>query len=185
MNCIVISGSRNPEGRTGRAAAAFAEGVTQAGGRVETIFLPTMNVERCRQCDADGWGLCRREHRCVIDDDFAGLADRIRASDAAAFVTPVYYGDLSESMRAFTDRLRRICRHYAGKEGMAGKPAIGICVAGGGGGGAPPCTVSLENVVRTCGFDVVDMVPARRQNLEMKLEVLGITGKWLAERLQQ
>ena len=90
------------------------------------------------------------------------------------------YGDQSESMRALTDRLRRTCMHPAGKAGIEGKPAIGVCVAGGGGGGAPTCTVSLEKVLRTCGFDVVDMVPVRRQNLDMKIRVLQMTGEWLA-----
>ena len=70
--------------------------------------------------------------------------------------------------------------HEAGKEGISGKPAVGICVAGGGGGGAPTCAVSLEKVLSRCGLDVVDMIPARRQNLDMKVEILGITGKWLA-----
>jgi multimeric flavodoxin WrbA len=97
------------------------------------------------------------------------------------FATPVYFSDLSESLRAFLDRLRRTCIHQeAGRRGLAGKPAVGICVAGGGGGGAPACAVSLEKVLATCRFDVVDMVPARRQNLDMKLGVLRATGQWLA-----
>jgi len=116
----------------------------------------------------------------VIEDDFASLVDRIKNADAVIFATPVYFGDLSESLRAFLDRLRRICMHECGKDGISGKPAIGICVAGGGGGGAPECTVSLGKVLRTCGFDVVDMIPARRQNLDMKLDILRATAKWLA-----
>jgi len=96
------------------------------------------------------------------------------------FATPVYFGDLSESMRALLDRLRRTCMNEAGKDGISGKLAVGICVAGGGGGGAPSCIVSLEKVLRTCGFDVVDLIPVRRQNLDMKLDVLRITGEWLA-----
>ena len=108
------------------------------------------------------------------------VVERIRAADVVVFGTPVYFGDQSESMRAFTDRLRRICRAQEHRQGIAGKPAVGICVAGGGGGGAPSCTVSLEKVLRTCGFDIVDMVPARRQNLDLKLEILETTGRWLA-----
>jgi len=107
--------------------------------------------------------------------------DRIAAADAVAFANPVYFGDLSESLRAFLDRLRRTCMNESGKAKIAGKKAVGICVAGGGGGGAPNCTLSLEKVLATCGFDVVDMIPARRQNLEMKLEVLRAVGKWLAK----
>ena len=82
-------------------------------------------------------------------------------------------------MHAFLDRLWRTCVHESGKEKLSGKPAMGICVAGGGGGGAPACTVSLEKYLGGCGFDLVDMMPVRRQNLDMKLSILKTTGKWL------
>jgi multimeric flavodoxin WrbA len=180
MRLVTILGSRNPEGQTARAAGALIEGVQSAGWETERVFLPELTIERCRQCDARGWGDCRTEGQCEIEDDLAALVDRIRAADAVVFATPVYFSDLSESMRAFTDRLRRIARHENGRAGLTDKRAIGICVAGGGGGGAPDCTVSLEKVLRRCGFDMVDMVPARRQNLDMKCEVLRITGAWLA-----
>ena len=180
MKLVVIMGSRNPEGQTARAANALIAGVRAAGWEVAQHYLPSMAIERCRQCDAAGWGTCRSEGACVIDDDLARLVGEIRAADAVVFATPVYFGDLSESMRAFTDRLRRIARHENGRAGLTDKRAIGICVAGGGGGGAPSCTVSLEKVLRTCGFDVVDMVPARRQNLDLKCDVLRLTGAWLA-----
>ena len=180
MEAIILSGSRSPDGQTARAIEALRQGLADAGAESEVAFLPTLEIERCRQCDERGWGTCRQEGHCVIDDDFADLAEQIRAADAAVFATPVYFSDLSESMRAFLDRLRRITRHEIGKQDILGKPAVGLCVAGGGGGGAPACAVSLEKVLGTCGFDVVDMIPARRQNLDMKLEVLRTTGKWLA-----
>ena len=180
MKVLIVLGSRDPEGHTARAAQALTGGVVREGGACEPVFLTEQTVERCRQCDSDGWGRCRTEGRCVIEDDFAQLADRIRQSDIVAFATPVYFGDLSESTRAFLDRLRRVCRHDVGKQGILGKPALGVCVAGGGGGGAPACALSLERALSTCGFEVVDMVPVRRQNLELKQEVLHATGRWLA-----
>ena len=67
--------------------------------------LPEMAIERCRQCDADGWGVCRARGSCVIEDDFAGLVERMREADAIVFATPVYFSDLSESLRAILDRL--------------------------------------------------------------------------------
>ena len=69
--------------------------------------------------------------------------------------------------------------------GIRGKRAIGVCVAGGGGGGAPECCVSLKRVLSTCGFDVVDMMPVRRQNLHAKLPRLEMLGKWLAQVLAE
>ena len=179
MKAMVISGSRNPQGQTAQAAGALIDGLRAKGTEAEVVFLPTKNIERCRQCDDAGWGACLAAGRCVIEDDFASLAQAIRAADCVVFATPVYFSDLSESLRAFLDRLRRITRHEAGKAQITDKPAVGICVAGGGGGGAPACTASLEKVLATCGFDVVDMIPVRRQNLSMKLEILTATGKWL------
>ena len=181
MKLTVIMGSRNPEGQTATAAKAFVQGVTEAGSANEMFFLPEMTIERCRQCEANGWGECKSKGKCIIEDDFAVLCGKIRESDAAVFVTPVYFHDLSESMRAFLDRLRRVCINPEGKQGIGGKKTMGICVAGGGGGGAPACAVSLEKALTTCGFSLVDIVPVRRQNLKMKREVLKITGKWFAE----
>ena len=180
MKTMMISGSRNPQGQTARAADAILEGVTAAGGQVDRVYLPTLNIERCRQCDDDGWGDCRRVGQCVIDDDFDALVAQIREAGTVVFATPVYFSDLSESLRAFLDRLRRTCRHEAGSASIKGKVAIGLCVAGGSGGGAPICCVSLEKALSSCGFDVVDMIPARRQNLETKLPRLRLVGQWLA-----
>jgi len=178
MKVLQVVGSRNPKGQTARVAGAFAAGAASKGTEVEQVFLPTLDIRRCRQCDDNGWGICRSEGRCTIEDDFAGTVAKIAAADAVVFATPVYYGDLSESMGAFLDRLRRTCTHATGKAKVEGKPTLGICVAGGGGGGGPACAVSLEKVLTTCGFAVVDMIPVRRQNLDMKLEILRITGTW-------
>jgi len=183
MKVIVILGSRNPQGQTARAVGALAHGVKGAGGECEQIFLPKMKIERCRQCDDNGWGICRTQGKCVIEDDFASLTSKINDADAVVFATPIYFGDLSESIRAFLDRLRRTCMHEAGKQNIAGKKVVAICVAGGGGGGSYSCSVSIERVIATCGFDLLDIIPVRRQNLDMKLAVLETTGKWLAKNI--
>ena len=180
MKTMILSGSRNLHGQTAQAVHAVAEGLRDKGAEAELVFLPTRSIERCRQCDDAGWGTCRTEGQCVIEDDFAALVQGIRSADCAVFATPVYFGDLSESLRAFLDRLRRITRHETGKAQITDTPAVGVCVAGGGGGGAPSCAASLEKVLATCGLDVVDMIPVRRQNLTAKVEVLSATGKWLA-----
>ena len=180
MRVLAIVGSRNPKGQTARAVGALLQGATDPGSQGEQIRLPEMKIERCRQCEDDGWGICRKEGHCVIEDDFASIVDKLENANVAIFATPVYFGDLSESMRAFLSRLQRTCTHESGKNRIIGKPAMGICVAGGG-GGAPGCAVSLEKYLSRCGFDVVDMMPVRRQNLDMKLGTLRDTGKWLVK----
>ena len=61
MKLLIVLGSRNPEGKTARAAGALLQGATDAGWEGECAFLPKKKVERCRQCDENGWGLCWSE----------------------------------------------------------------------------------------------------------------------------
>ena len=180
MKALLVSGSRNPDGQTAQAAQAVLEGFTASGGETESVFLPSIEIECCRQCDEKGWGICRTEGQCVIEDDLEDILAKIKAADAVIFATPVYYGDLAESMRAFTDRVRRCVTHSDDTSGIEGKIAIGVCVAGGGGGGAPSCCATLDRVLRISGFDVVDMIPVRKQNLDVKRAQLKLVGEWLA-----
>ena len=183
MKAILICGSRNPNGQTAAAAGAVLEGLSKAGVQAEKVFLPALKLEHCRQCDDNGWGLCMKEGRCIIDDDMPGLVEKIRQSDAVVFVSPVYFSDLSESLRAFIDRLRRICMQEAGRSSIKGKPMIGVCVAGGGGMGAPECCASLKRAANTCGFAIADMIPIKRQDLQEKLKALESAGQNLASGL--
>ncbi len=181
MKVMMISGSRNPAGRTAQCANAIAKGLAEAGATSELVFLPAMKIERCRQCEADGWGICRREGRCIIDDDFAVLLEKMKAADAVVFANPVYFRDLSDSMRSFLDRVRRL-KFMQPDRPMEGKPAVGVCLAGGSGNFAPSAGYILDTVLQMCGFDVVDMVNVRRQNLDIKLPMLEATGRWLATK---
>ena len=181
MKVMMISGSRNTAGRTAQCANAIAKGLAEAGATSELVFLPVMKIERCRQCEADGWGICRREGRCVINDDFAGLLEKMKAADAVVAANPVYFRDLSDSMRSFLDRVRRL-KFMQPDRPMEGKPAVGVCLAGGSGNFAPSAGYILDTVLQMCGFDVVDMVNVRRQNLDIKLPMLEATGRWLATK---
>jgi NAD(P)H-dependent FMN reductase len=192
MRILIVSGSRNPEGRTAGLIKALRRGIARAGGDSECLFLPHMEIERCRQCNDDGWGICLSEKRCIIvEDDFTSVVEKINVSDAVVFATPVYYNDLSESMKAFLDRLRRtrtgiltpstsnIPRPFNPEEGTL---ALGMCYAGGSGNGATFCCMNLERILQFCGFDVVDMIPVRRQNMEAKLPMLELVGEWLVTK---
>ncbi len=181
MKILILSGSRNPEGRTAQAINAIRKGVEKAGGNTEIFFLPEMNLEHCRQCESDGWGVCRREGYCIIEDDFSMLVDKIKGSGVVVFATPVYFRDLSESMRGFLDRLRRISA-FRSDPPTKGISAVGLSMAGGGGGGAVSACLNMEAILQTCQLDVVDMIPIRRQNFEVKLPMLELTGEWLATK---
>ncbi|MFC1862726.1 flavodoxin family protein [Thermodesulfobacteriota bacterium] len=188
MQALVISGSRNPEGRTASLVNSLCRGISAGGGDSEVIFLPQMNIELCMQCNDDGWGICREDNKCIIEDDFALIVDKIEKADALVLANPVYFGDLSESMKAFMDRFRRVRTMIVPRPANMPGPfnnddgalAMGLCYAGGSGNGSTSCCMNLERILQICGFDVVDVIPARRQNLEAKTKILELTGEWLA-----
>lgn len=191
IQVLAISGSRNRKGQTARAINAVLKGVAEAGGTSESIFLPELAIERCRQCDINGYGICRTEGRCIIKDDFAAISDKIKNADIMVFASPVYYMDLCESLRAFLERYHRTRPVHRPVPGQGtpgivamgrGQPAIGLCYAGVSGYGTISCAASLEKLLNFCGFDVVDMVPVRRQNIDFKLPLLEAEGRWLVTK---
>ena len=182
MKALVIIGSKNISGRTATSANAICDGIIESGGEVEKIFLTNLKIERCRQCEDNGWGICDTKGRCIIDDDFASLIKKITAVDIIIFATPVYFSELSESMRAFINRLRRTCINDDAHPEYKEKLVIGICMAGGSGSGSVACCLTLETALLRCGFNVIDMIPVKRQNINVKLRVLKMIGGSLVEK---
>ena len=181
VKILCLSGSRDRNGRTARAINSIISGAEKADANTQRCFLIELNLEHCRQCDANGWGTCRREGHCVVEDDFQMLVNKIHESDVVVFATPVYFRDLSEIMKVFLDKLRRISA-FNPEPITKGISAVGLSMAGGGGGGATSACMNMESTLQMCRFDVVDMIPIRRQNFEIKLPMLELTGEWLATK---
>jgi multimeric flavodoxin WrbA len=171
MNVIVISSSPNTDGLTAACAAAAVEGARQAGAQAEEIRLNDLLVGMCQACD-NGWGTCRPVHACQENDDFQALHARALEADALVLVTPVYYGEMSESAKAFADRLRR-CEATRGSEsGLADKPMIAVAAAGGSGNGTITCLLSMERWIQHLRGRVFDLIPVKRWTRENKLRAI-------------
>ena len=175
MKSLVIISSKNREGLTARAVNSLINSANDI--EFEIIYLTELKILSCCQCDKDGWGKCK-EGFCIIKDDFNSILRKMKKIDLFIFATPVYFGDISESLKSFLDRLRRISINKRILD-IINKTTIGICVAGGGGGGSYECVIRLKDILTTCGFSVYDMIPVRRQNFEVKKEMLKTFGKLL------
>ena len=165
---LVISASPNKDGLTAACAAAAIEGIGGAGGLADEIRLNDLRVGMCRACD-DGWGTCLSEHVCEVEDDFQALHARVLQADAYILVTPVYWGEMSESAKAFTDRLRRCEATRGDRSGLSGKPVIAVAAAGGSGNGMITCLLSLERWVDHVRARKFDLIPVNRWSREYKL----------------
>jgi multimeric flavodoxin WrbA len=180
MDVIVISSSPNRDGLTAACAAAAVEGVRLAGGTVQEVRLNDLAVGMCEACD-NGWGTCRDEHQCQVEDDFQGLHARVLGADALVLVTPVYWHEMSESAKAFADRLRRCEATRGGESGMAGKPVIAVAAAGGSGNGMITCLFSMERWVEHMRARKFDFVPVNRWNREYKLAAIREAARAMAQ----
>jgi len=174
MKVLAIQSSPNLDGLTSKTAQAVLRGARVSGAETELVHLNRLNMKPCIACEG-GWGRCRREGMCILEDDFQALRDKIRGADALVFASPVYWHDLSESAKIFLDRLRR-CEVYSDFRGFNGKKALGVASAGGSGSGAVRALLCLEDYLRRIGFDIFDLVTVTQRSKTHKIEMLEKAG---------
>lgn len=162
MKVLVMHSSPNPNGLTAAAASAAAAAIRAAGRDVEEIRLNDLELCSCKACN-NGWGSCRESQQCCQDDAFPELHRRFVAADAFVLVTPVYFGEPSESMKAFMDRLRR-CERGLGTHpgGLSGKPMLIVAAAGGSGNGTINCLRMMERWMEHIGAKKHDFLGITR-----------------------
>ncbi len=183
MQIIGLNGSPNEDGLTASMLRSALDGSAAAGASTELVHLSSAQLEACRQCD-NGWGICQSEGECIIKDDFEGLRGRLRAADALVVSTPVYYGEASEVVKCFLDRLRRCENAGPGQSPLEGRFAVGIAAAGGSGGGIVSCQQVLERYFQHLRMRVFDLIPVTRLTWEYKLVTARSAGVALAEAVR-
>ncbi len=168
MNILILHSSPNHDGLTAACAEAAVKGAQAAGATVEAICINDLTLNQCQACER-GWGTCLEEHRCQKLDDFQALHERVLQADGLILVTPVYWGEMSESAKALTDRLRRCEATQRETSRMLGKPFIAVAAAGGSGNGTITCLGSMERWAQHTGARVYDLIPVNRWTREYKL----------------
>ena len=181
MNIIVISSSPNREGLTAACADAACKGIRQAGSTATQTCLNDLQIGPCQACE-DGWGSCLAKHLCQVEDDFQALHGRLAAIEGLVLVTPVYWGDLSESAKSFTDRLRR-CEgtRRPGRSLLFEKPILAVAAAGGSGNGMITCLLNMERWIQHLQARTFDLIPVNRWSRTYKLEAIQAAGKAMVE----
>jgi multimeric flavodoxin WrbA len=183
MKVIVLSSSPNNDGLTTACSQALLDGIQAGGGSGYEVRLNDLNIAACEACNR-GWGTCQTEHECQVEDDFQELHHQVCQADALGLVTPVYWGEMSESAKSFTDRLRR-CEATLGLESrLANKPVIAVAAAGGSGGGMITCLASMERWIDHVRARRFDLIPVNRWSREYKLEAIRAAGETMV-RLEQ
>jgi len=173
MKVLIVTSTPNKEGLTAACGEAARQGVVDGRSRARLVNLNEHEILRCAVCE-DGWGPCRTKHRCRLEDDFAELQKMFDEAEGFVWVTPVYFGEPSEAMKAFFDRLRRCEATKAddAKSVVEGKPTVCVAAAGGSGNGAVHCLAEMERLARQLRGAPFDFIPVTRKTREYQTETI-------------
>lgn len=115
---LAIYGSPRRRGNTSILLGQCVKGARESGAEVEEIFLRDLSMSPCLEI----YG-CRKTGRCVIQDDFQGLYDRILACDGIFLATPVFFYSVSAHTKIFMDRCQSLWvkKYWLEKAGETGR----------------------------------------------------------------
>jgi multimeric flavodoxin WrbA len=178
MAILVLWASPDRDGMTAQAKDSLVSGIRSAGKEAEEIHLNEKKILLCAACGHWGYGSCASRGVCALDDDFSEIYGALRRAEAVAFVTPVYWGDLSENFKALLDRLRRCEAEHNGF--LRDKRYLAVACAGGYGMGATDCLVHLEKTLSHIGMKALDRIPVVRFSRSYMIPALRGAGAELA-----
>jgi hypothetical protein len=113
MKLVAINGS--PRGKSSNTEVmldSFLDGAREAGAETVEIILAEKKIEPCRGCYSC-W--TSSPGRCTIRDDCAGALSALQGADVIALATPLYFNNISGTLKAFVDRFTSISNPHAEK----------------------------------------------------------------------
>jgi multimeric flavodoxin WrbA len=155
---LAVVGSPRKNGLSSALSDSALEGAREAGATTEKIFLSDFDMDACQDCIQLG---CYDDQQCTFADDFEEVSERMDAADALVVATPVYWGDVSNSMRWLLSKKMRMR-----SETTNGQPALPIAVAGGTGNGLLEAMKPLYLCFEKLRYRSLAAFPVTRFNLD-------------------
>lgn len=179
MNITILSGNPKIDGLCQGAIEEIKNGIKEGKASYNEIRLCDHDLLVCQVCD-EGWGTCRDENYCKYGDDgFEKIHSQIKESDAIIMVTPVYWGEVSESLKLFIDRVRR-CDFNNPNGAFNNKEIMLVASAGGTGNGILTALSQMERFCMHVNGKIFDKFGINRWNKDYKFVSLGSATKAFA-----
>ena len=125
MKILGINASpRGSMSQTPRLVRATLDGAKESGADIELMDLCELDIKYCNAC-----GVCFAKGRCIHEDDFAELYQKILKADGLILGSPNYFHTVTAQMKTMLDRMADTihCQLLTGKYGCsvatAGSPA--------------------------------------------------------------
>ncbi len=78
---------------------AVLRGLKDRGVEIEKIYLYDLDIKPCRGCMH-----CWKGNKCVINDDYPQVLDKMDKADVVVFSSPVYFCNVTSLAKVFVDR---------------------------------------------------------------------------------
>jgi len=114
---LALYGSPRREGNTSTLLSHAVKGARESGAEVEEIRLSGLKISPCLEIYA-----CRDTGRCVIQDDFQPIHDKLLACRALMLSSPVFFYTVSAHTKIFMDR----CQALWAKKYLVEKAPFGL-----------------------------------------------------------
>jgi len=101
MKVLAVAGSPRRGGNSDTLLDQAVAGAQSAGATVELVVLSQLSVRPCAGCER-----CFAAGRCVVNDDYQGLYDKVLEADALILASPIYFTNVSGWAKAFIDRFQ-------------------------------------------------------------------------------
>lgn len=176
MKFLIISGNPKTDGLCHSITQEIRRGAADGGAQTQ-LLVP--RYEKCRCC-GNGWGTCREENVCAFGEDgFSQAQQAVRNADRICLVTPVYWGETTENLKGFLDKLRRC--DYGANGALSGKPVLLVASPGGSGNGMISCLEQMDRFCRHTGAVIFDYIGVNRWNSDYKRKAAYAAAKAMAE----
>lgn len=144
----IIGFSTGATGKTGNVDRMVQGVMAATGWDSEFVKLTDLNFTGCKGCVE----LCARPQVCKAEDDLLPHYQSIKEADAVVLGSPVYFGTMNATMRAFIERFYGY-RHVS--IAVSGKPFILVLA---GCGPAGKTTEDFQQTVMPFNVNVVDTI---------------------------
>jgi len=106
MKILAISGSPRVNGNTDTLLKLALGVLSEKGIETEFISLAGKKMLTCTACMG-----CKKEPRCVLEDDFEPIFQAMKISDGFIVGSPVYFGSATPELMALLDRAGYVSRY--------------------------------------------------------------------------
>jgi multimeric flavodoxin WrbA len=103
LRILSIYGSPRRKGNTSLLLQKAVQGARQAGAEVEEVVLRDLKMSPCLEI----YG-CKETGRCVIQDDFQQVYDKLLSCQALMLATPIFFYTVSAHTKILIDRCQSL-----------------------------------------------------------------------------